>query len=484
MTTTNQSHKLYMHTGAQECIAFKSRFKAAVHSKADNGDLLKVMNGQEVASEAAAQAANAILFYMLVEKIGDDSLVGTITDRFNERGADALNYIEGCWLAGDDDNKLESAYDQYQTMAYKQFPATTKSGTVREHFDKMGAIKTGLKGSDYELTNQIHSINMANIVKRMSPAHQVSIQIAAESLKTLRTDPAATAVKLEGIVDAVKPEVETDDKVSVEALHAEIKQLQALVHRQNQKPKPDTREKCSACGVPGHKDDKCHAKMLADGKTPPQWASKPEEVRERIQQRADEIKEKGLFKDRPFVGLASVVDVDKIRLTAMTLSLEEPDDPGALVLAVDSQAAAGTKYHFIKDKSLFTSWDKDAARINVACGFADDWSEGVGTIEFMTQGRHTILHDCVYVPTIKHNLINVYALKDKNIFVDLIHNTITFDNGTLRMSDVFTLEVHPLPQSLAAMPTFVQRGKHGPLHIDTKPLTGEDKALFDLYAAH
>ena len=56
------------------------------------------------------------------------------------------------------------------------------------------------------------------------------------------------------------------------------------------------------CGV-RHKDqnkpNKCHANLLAQGKPVPGWNDKPPEFKERLQKRADEIKEHGPWKDRP-----------------------------------------------------------------------------------------------------------------------------------------------------------------------------------------
>ena len=74
-----------MHKSAQECIAFKSRFKASIYNVKDTTKplLVKVITGNTSDMDAEVEETmNAALFYMLVEKIGDDSLVGTISDRF------------------------------------------------------------------------------------------------------------------------------------------------------------------------------------------------------------------------------------------------------------------------------------------------------------------------------------------------------------------------------------------------------------------
>ena len=72
----------------------------------------------------------------------------------------------------------------------------------------------------------------------------------------------------------------------------QIAQLQALVAKNKPGQTIDNRPKCQQCGIAGHDAATCHAKMLADGMTPPNWDKKDEDVKQRVQKRADEIKQK------------------------------------------------------------------------------------------------------------------------------------------------------------------------------------------------
>ena len=114
-----------MHKDAAEMQAFLTRVKSKARSKDDNaGILAKEAMTKDVATiesnkgglnEDTFNKANAKLYDCIIDMIDNNELTRTLGSSYDDRGAQALIYIRGCFAAGGNDDKVEVSNDKYQS---------------------------------------------------------------------------------------------------------------------------------------------------------------------------------------------------------------------------------------------------------------------------------------------------------------------------------------------------------------------------------
>jgi len=373
---------------------------------------------------------------------------------------------------------------------------------ITEIFNKLSNMRAALEGTSRAITVTIHSHNMIGMIKRISTEHKHEVRASIEKADLEYPDKIANA--LEGVVSAccvpsVKPVAPVtnninamaamqmangpDEMAAVAVFLANMRAGNGGGGRTPRNWNHDV-EKCNDCGV--RHTGKCFAKMLADGVEPPGFSKKTEDQKARLQTRAKEIKDKGLYKDRPpNVMMAAHAKIADIGSTGYRM-------------VVDSQAGAGNVYHYIMDRELFVNLDADAPVVTIA-GIASSevQSRGVGAIGFTSQGSTCYLTNCLYVPDIGHNLISTDALwtntgtrtylnEDKRIEFSNGAGAIRLDTfGTFAatpLSHTFETSTGPitmhdqLTDVLMTHSKYVTRGG-GPTYVDLRPLKGNDMAI-------
>ena len=96
--------------------------------KALIGDLPKTGTAEVV---AAYNLANALLFDIVTRHISNATLLQTLSQSYDDKGFEAINYIKSAWLAGSDENKLEANYVKYREATAIVMPEDTSAAHTR-----------------------------------------------------------------------------------------------------------------------------------------------------------------------------------------------------------------------------------------------------------------------------------------------------------------------------------------------------------------
>lgn len=101
---------------------------------------------------------------------------------------------------------------------------------------------------------------------------------------------------------------------------------------------------------------------------------------------------------------------------------------------------------------LDTSLDERETGLKIVLG--DDATyqvKGLCSIKFdLYSGKSIILHDVMYVPKLKTNMVSISTLKDKRMRLDFIKGKVLTWPGESHMKDAFTLDIE-LKESIDLM---------------------------------
>ena len=248
-------------------------------------------------------------------------------------------------------------------------------------------------------------------------------------------------------------------------------------HRQAQ----SRAEQCKHCKA--YHNGACMAKMITEGKVPSNWDKKPIGLRQTVAKRAEEMVPGCTKKLELGVLVCNLPDV----LVAST-----PKSCGTFTLELGSKAAPTSKYHFIRDKSLFANIGRLAEPVMVSIGGGRPLVEHVGAIAIMhpATGQRTIINNCLYSESFPGNILNITELRRRGAVwhVDAsadMRDTLDVHGTSYAVSAAQSIEVLPSEASprtdLCVMNVeAVQRGAHGRLHIDANAMDGAERAAFPL----
>ena len=154
-TTTT---KLYMHKDATEGNAFILKMKAFAFSSTneDVKTMVKHDFNPLMVDTAKRPDANRDLFYMILPKIGNDTLINTLGERYPEDGCEAIKYISNFWSTGANEDKIDSYFEEYNEKITASHSDATHEDIVKL-FNDLRALRTGFTKSVYS-SSQINSI--------------------------------------------------------------------------------------------------------------------------------------------------------------------------------------------------------------------------------------------------------------------------------------------------------------------------------------
>ena len=168
--------------------------------------------------------------------------------------------------------------------------------------------------------------------------------------------------------------------------------------------------------------------------------------------------------------------------------------PNTVELCVDSQAAPSSKYHFIRDETLFISMAPLSEEIMVSVGGGTSGVRMGGTIEIThpDTGATTRIANCLYSSDFPKNIINVEALRRNGAVWDVdksprCEDRLEFGDNVFNVQCQTFAVAAPLParRDRVSVPVMVvesvQRGAHGKLHITVDKRSPVEKAKFDLW---
>ena len=257
------------------------------------------------------------------------------------------------------------------------------------------------------------------------------------------------------------------------------------VHKTN----PAEKTACIHCGL-FHlgPPSKCFAFLRSQGKPVPGWAGMPASQKERIEERAKAI----AVKDGKELPKVACIQVQQVAPEIECLVEETARKYDTVPVYIDSQGGVGFKYHFIKDKCLFTTLDESAPSVKIG-GVVGDAStassKGLGTCHLtLVHGDRVLgveLRNCLYVPGMSANIWNTwYSANEHGVgaVLDAVDPRLEFADG-----DKFSLygdySVRAVvPSSVAVRQldvSVITRGKHGAKHVDTKPLLEHERIEFE-----
>ena len=202
----------YMHDSEAACQTFMMKVMAAARK---DKDIRTCIEDPRKVSDDTRESANADLFYIMVEMIGDDKLMNTLATSYLGKGHEALNYIRGCWKAGSDKNRLRANQHEYNGLAYGEPPDDTITSTeFRERANRMIMLKTTLDGTERAFPDKKLSMDMIDMTMRIGSTHDLEVRLQESAVVALIDDPGQVASALESIIAKVKSLMSPKTKVT------------------------------------------------------------------------------------------------------------------------------------------------------------------------------------------------------------------------------------------------------------------------------
>ena len=471
---TSGSRGWYMHADRAESQQLKGRVVAQIAKHPNDDNMHCVLDGEETAGgtptekAASLKKANRQLYGLLIDQIKNPSLVEYLQEHHENKGKDALDYVMGCFGAGADENKLEAADNRYKQIEKEGIPASATTDEANALLTELSTIKSSLdKVESYKMSNARHSRNLVRMVRMRGPAYRDELRHQKDKLDVTTLE---NVVRTAGILDGIMRNVAS--QLAEDAAEEEKPRLMWA----NKKRDGDKAEACKFCGI-AHYGKECYAKMLTEGRTPPRWDEMAAEQRKRIAARAE--------KKTP--GCTANVNV---LICAMPASVKKEVGKVDYEMLVDTQAAPGHDFHFIKDAELMCQV-KNIEGGQPITGVGSEMVIGkIGSAMFRgASGEIFMLHNCLHDPRLPENLINPsYIRKQGGLFDSANLRLITAQEKIIDLSDSWTFTAQAVPQELKdSVPVYraatVQRGSHGKLHIEVDGLRGKQRAEFELTSA-
>ena len=317
-----------MHTNYEESQVLAGRVIAAIGRHKTAEDIFAIVDGDTTSGKDAteqatsAKLANRFLYGIVLDQIKNTLLIAYLQTNHLNKGKDALNYILGCFRAGDDVNKLEAALARYLKILENGIPeeaTTDEANAILTELTNCRATLNAATDTTYHVPNGLHSRFMVAMVAKRGKAFADELRLQRGTIDKTEsgTSKLENVASVAACLDGVMRYVESQNPV-VEKKPAQVLRAQA--------------EKCEFCNVAHF--GKCYTKMLTEGKTPDKWNKLSKDQRERIVKRAEEKKP----------GCTSNISV---LICAMPCApARKTSAPDTFEMLVDTQAAPGHKFHF------------------------------------------------------------------------------------------------------------------------------------------
>ena len=472
------------------------RFRTIVRTLCRSGDAktdkaIDAFNAETKDTTAEFKKANTALYDVIVKQTDERcSLMKTYESRFVDDGWGIMEYLAKQHAVKANKNRKMGAAQEYKQLSSAEYDKSMTGRQFATIVDKMMILQSTLEGTDRAIEDQTFCQDIYDIVVRIDKQYDYYLRTTAMENDFKDKD----WYDKDKLIPMLEECVETnkEEKVKEEAL---TPGLLAAAAQARQQGRNAWQTPCDLCGVP-HKnagqEESCFAFVRSKDGTPNGWDRMDAKQKERIDNRAKDIKEKGIWKDRERNRNArgnNRAQQDALKSLLCLLGTLPVGDmmpvqhmPTAKVsLLVDSQTigqAGGQSYHIIKDKRLFSQLDESAKPIAVQQPTGDVvMSSGTGTCKFVTMtGKIMQMSPCIWVPTFMFNLMSVKAVAAKGVqpsFTDCAFvlpdgHHIPFD------PDTYSLDVVPLTdvsETVLAAVNVISTGKDGKMKIDNSKLT-------------
>ena len=472
---TSMNRGWYMHISREESQQLKGRIVAAIAKHPNDDNMHAVLDGEQTTGDDAtekatsAKKANRQLYGLLIDQIKNPQIVAYLQEHHENKGVAALDYIMGCF-GGTDDNKLEAADNRYKQIERDGIPAGATPDEANALLTEMSTLRSSLNAKDsYKISNMRLSRDLVRMVRMRGPAYRDELRHQKDKFGEEQLE---NVVVIAGILDGLMRNVASQEVADAE----DEKSVKVLWARKTRDGKKDgAMPMCDFCGVQHF--GKCYAKMLCEGCTPEKWDTMPAEQRKRIAERAE--------KKKP--GCTTSINVLVCALSARTPNAKTSS--ATFEMLVDTQAAPGHEYHFIKDKELMCHYDTIEGGQPITGVGSAMVIHNIGTAMFRDakSGEVFQLSNCLFDPQLPENLINPSFVKKQGGVFDSINQRIIAPGGkTIDLTEHWTFTVQSVKHEVAVpvhRASTVQRGSHGKLHIQVDGLRGKKKVEFDLTSA-
>ena len=172
--TTTTTTKLYQHSSAQEFNAWRLKVKSKARKHGAN--TYKALQDIDTVKDTDRVKANVDLFDIMVDMIGNDALLNTLQSRYDDKGHEAMQYIQSFWASSTNDHKAEATYDDYEKLHQRVSTVHTTVKEINELFNELSNMREALAGTTRQITASIHSHNMIGMVKRISADHRGEVR--------------------------------------------------------------------------------------------------------------------------------------------------------------------------------------------------------------------------------------------------------------------------------------------------------------------
>jgi hypothetical protein len=481
-----------------EYLMFRTKVRTLCRSgDAKTDKAIDAFNATEKEATPAFERANTALYDVIV-KITDDrcQLMTTYDTRFSDDGWSIMQYLASKHAVSANKNRKMNAAQEYKKLASAKYDKTMTGEEFSNVMDKMLTLQAQLKNTDREIPDKTFIQDIYDMAVNIDKDYDYK-------LKTMWTidydyndkdfqDKDKVMAVLEECIEFNKNEKK---KVEQEPEAPVTQSMLAALARNAPQGRKEWLSPCDLCGVPhknGGQVDSCFAFVRSKGEEPDGWDKIDQKQKERIDSRANDIKNKGPWKDRDKSrntrnnGKNQQDTLKSLLCLLGTLPVGDmmpiPSVQSAKVsILVDSQTigqAGAPSYHIIKDKQLFSQLDETAKPVSVQQPGGDVvMSSGTGTCKFMTtSGSIMQMSPCVWVPSFLFNLMSVKAVRDKGAvricfeqcaFITQDGHQIPFD------PDTYSLSVIPLhgEAAMLAAANVISTGKDGKMKIDNSKLT-------------
>ena len=183
----------YMHTNYEESQVLAGRVIAAIGRHRSAEDLFKLVDGVETSGEnatekaASATLANRFLYGILLDQIKNTLLIAYLQTNHLNKGKDALNYVIGCFKAGDDVNKLEAALGRYLDILENGIPedaSTDEANAIITELTNCRGTLEAATDDTYHMPAGLHSRMMVRLVKKRGKPYADELRLQRASITT------------------------------------------------------------------------------------------------------------------------------------------------------------------------------------------------------------------------------------------------------------------------------------------------------------
>ena len=187
MSSERESDKLYQHKTKEEMISFMMDVKAKAGTHTSNGENIRKVFKDPTSvptTDGARETASRQLFDIVILLTGNQVLKSHLGQHYDDDGPAAINYIKGCFNAGENADKQKAASDRYDELAAKTYPEGFTIDAFRADHAEMGSIVKELHGTDLEIKEAKHCNNLVKMVTSVGRPYEIDTLLRMGELST------------------------------------------------------------------------------------------------------------------------------------------------------------------------------------------------------------------------------------------------------------------------------------------------------------